>query len=300
VDVSLWTVGDVANWLETLSLSQYKDAFADAAVDGAFLFDLTDEDLRNTLGIEHALHRKKILGAVRRLSNRDVGMGGDFSNLGPGASGTDTMGIQSTVGGPGRIPPLALGGASQSTMNFGGRRGSQDLAFGDNATVIGAATVGGASSVAGAGAGLNLDELMRCVRHNKGKKLAQALKVLPERPFDGTVVRAPFVPGFGTQYDDALQSADFHINAVDENGNTLLLVAAQNGLLAMSKLLVARGANPNHQNGRGNTALHFALAYNFTELAEWLVAGDGGGSDDTIQNEEGLTPYDGLTAEEDY
>lgn len=53
-------MSDVSHWLDSLSLGQYKDAFADAAVDGAFLCELTDEDLRNTLGLEHALHRKKI------------------------------------------------------------------------------------------------------------------------------------------------------------------------------------------------------------------------------------------------
>ena len=58
--IGLWTVADVSHWLDSLALGQYKDALADAAVDGAFLCELTDEDLRNTLGIEHALHRKKI------------------------------------------------------------------------------------------------------------------------------------------------------------------------------------------------------------------------------------------------
>lgn len=38
-----WSVEDVGRWLDTLSLGQYKDAFADAAVDGAFLYDLVDE-----------------------------------------------------------------------------------------------------------------------------------------------------------------------------------------------------------------------------------------------------------------
>ena len=50
--VSAWSVDDVARWLQTLSLGQYREAFVDAAVDGAFLYDLDDDDLRNTLGIE--------------------------------------------------------------------------------------------------------------------------------------------------------------------------------------------------------------------------------------------------------
>lgn len=65
--VSAWSVEDVARWLQTLSLGQYREAFIDAAVDGAFLYDLNDDDLRNTLGIEHRLHRKKIINMISKL-----------------------------------------------------------------------------------------------------------------------------------------------------------------------------------------------------------------------------------------
>jgi hypothetical protein len=65
--VSAWSVDDVAKWLQTLSLGQYSESFNDAAIDGEFLFDLNDDDLKNTLGIEHRLHRKKILNCVHRL-----------------------------------------------------------------------------------------------------------------------------------------------------------------------------------------------------------------------------------------
>lgn len=65
--VSGWSVQDVAKWLHTISLGQYAEAFIDAAIDGEFLYDLNDDDLKNTLGIEHRLHRKKILNCVHRL-----------------------------------------------------------------------------------------------------------------------------------------------------------------------------------------------------------------------------------------
>ena len=65
--VSAWSVEDVSKWLDTLSLGQYKETFIDAAIDGEFLYDLDEEDLKNTLGIEHRLHRKKILTCVQRL-----------------------------------------------------------------------------------------------------------------------------------------------------------------------------------------------------------------------------------------
>jgi hypothetical protein len=67
LNVSSWSVEDVSRWLQTLSLGQYSEAFIDAAVDGEFLYDLNDDDLKNTLGVEHRLHRKKILNCVHRL-----------------------------------------------------------------------------------------------------------------------------------------------------------------------------------------------------------------------------------------
>lgn len=39
----------------------------------------------------------------------------------------------------------------------------------------------------------------------------------------------------------------FNLNKVDDHGNSLLMVAAQNGNLKMAKLFVYKGANPNHQ-----------------------------------------------------
>lgn len=42
----------------------------------------------------------------------------------------------------------------------------------------------------------------------------------------------------------------FNLNKVDDHGNTLLMVATQNGNLKMSKLFIYKGANPNHQARR--------------------------------------------------
>lgn len=47
----------------------------------------------------------------------------------------------------------------------------------------------------------------------------------------------------------------------DEKGNTLLIVAAQNCNQKMCEMLLRRKADINHQNINGNTALHFAMAY---------------------------------------
>lgn len=48
-------------------MTQYQEAFIAAAVDGAFLYDLNDDDLKSSLGVEHRLHRKKILNSIERL-----------------------------------------------------------------------------------------------------------------------------------------------------------------------------------------------------------------------------------------
>ncbi|KAE9112432.1 hypothetical protein PF010_g10443 [Phytophthora fragariae] len=89
--------------------------------------------------------------------------------------------------------------------------------------------------------------------------------------------------------------AGFPIDSEDDKGNTLLLLACQNVNQRMVELLVTRRANVNHRNAQGNTPLHFAMAYDSEGvLGEYLIAH---GADDTIENNSGLTAYDGLTAE---
>ena len=85
---------------------------------------------------------------------------------------------------------------------------------------------------------------------------------------------------------------------VDSQGNTLFLVACQNGHAKIPKYLLEKGAYPSHQNNQGQTALHYAMTYGFYELGSWLVDSvEGAGADDTLLNKFGLGPYDGLTTE---
>jgi len=62
-----WSIDDVAKWLRAISLDRYSDSFRESEVDGNFLRWLTDDDLRTGLGVEHALHRKKILCGIEEL-----------------------------------------------------------------------------------------------------------------------------------------------------------------------------------------------------------------------------------------
>ena len=58
------------------------------------------------------------------------------------------------------------------------------------------------------------------------------------------------------------------------------------------EMLVVRGAKVNHQNSKGQTALHFSMAFDKEGLiAEYLIQN---GADDTLENVDGLTPYDGI------
>jgi len=95
------------------------------------------------------------------------------------------------------------------------------------------------------------------------------------------------------QMEDAL-AEDIPINTADDFGNTLFILAAQQGSKRMCKFLLRRGANINIQNLTGNTALHYCYAYSNIELADYLKTK---GADDSIINVDGLTCYEGLNKE---
>ena len=64
--------------------------------------------------------------------------------------------------------------------------------------------------------------------------------------------------------------------------------------MKLVEMLLHRGANVNHQNKQGNTALHFAFTYDTSgQIAELLIER---GADDTITNNAGGAPYDGIDA----
>ncbi|KAG5189103.1 hypothetical protein JKP88DRAFT_243361 [Tribonema minus] len=76
---------------------------------------------------------------------------------------------------------------------------------------------------------------------------------------------------------------------------TLLHVAAQNGNKRIAKLCLRRGANINVQNFNGQTPLHYAFGYGFESLGQYLISK---GARDDVLNKDGLTCYEGLSAEE--
>jgi len=86
-----------------------------------------------------------------------------------------------------------------------------------------------------------------------------------------------------------------NINAMDDFGNTLLILDAQQGSKRIIKFLLRRGANINMQNFAGNTVLHYAYAYNHDDLGHYL---ESKGANNTYLNAVGLTCYEGLKRED--
>ncbi len=81
------------------------------------------------------------------------------------------------------------------------------------------------------------------------------------------------------------------VNSIDSHGNTILIVAGQNGNKRIAKLSLRAGANINHQNKSGNTALHYCWAFQYRELAEYLISK---GANPKIKNLLGLTFREGI------
>ncbi|CAM9865992.1 unnamed protein product, partial [Ectocarpus sp. 8 AP-2014] len=88
------------------------------------------------------------------------------------------------------------------------------------------------------------------------------------------------------EVQEALRSGFDVCRRRDENGNTLLHCAAQNGLRGMCKSVLqeGRGQPLNVKNNRGNTALHYAFAFGFQQLGKYLASK---GADDTLLNDQG-------------
>lgn len=76
------------------------------------------------------------------------------------------------------------------------------------------------------------------------------------------------------------------VDVRDNFGNTILIVACQNGHKRALKAALRRGADPNAVNARGNTALHFCYAFGYGgTLGRYLMDK---GADSSIRNHSGL------------
>ena len=57
------------------------------------------------------------------------------------------------------------------------------------------------------------------------------------------------------------------------------------------------GSRTRYLQQQGQTAAHYAMAYNFFDLGAWLLDPEKGGASDEVENMHGLGPYDGLAPE---
>ena len=98
------------------------------------------------------------------------------------------------------------------------------------------------------------------------------------------------------QLEQILDTQGLSVEIRDHHGNTLFILACQQGSKRLAKFLLRRGAYINAQNNGGNTALHYLHEYHHKHLAEYLLRK---GADDSILNANGLTVYEGVHQEDD-
>ena len=91
------------------------------------------------------------------------------------------------------------------------------------------------------------------------------------------------------EFEEILASSRLSIDVRDRNGNTSLMIAAQNGHKRLVKLCLQNNAEINVCNHQGNTALHYAYSYGYTTVGNYLISK---GADDTLINHQGKTCYE--------
>jgi ankyrin repeat protein len=93
------------------------------------------------------------------------------------------------------------------------------------------------------------------------------------------------------KYLESLFEQGLNPDSKDENGNTILIIAAQNNNKRILKLALRYGAQINMQNIMGNTALHFAKEYQYDNIFKYLIQK---GADPEIKNIKGYKAKNGI------
>ena len=81
------------------------------------------------------------------------------------------------------------------------------------------------------------------------------------------------------------------VDSRDRFGNTALIIACQNSHGKIVKMAVRYECDLDAQNKRGNSALHFSVAYGFQAISDFLIEH---GARTDLANESGLTCYEGI------
>lgn len=89
------------------------------------------------------------------------------------------------------------------------------------------------------------------------------------------------------EYVAAVLDAGTAATVVDDNGNTLLHVCAQNNLKKMAALVIRNGCALSARNKKGFTPLDYCAMYSFYELRDWLLSmGASFGQQGTLDNKQ--------------
>lgn len=65
-----WTVADVQEWLESKGMGEYRENFLSKQINGAQIIELDNRTLL-ALGVDHLVHRKKLLKDIMALHTID-------------------------------------------------------------------------------------------------------------------------------------------------------------------------------------------------------------------------------------
>ncbi|KAG9329747.1 hypothetical protein JZ751_029859 [Albula glossodonta] len=93
-----WKTGEVQTWLQQIGFSAYSQRFQELQVDGDLLLNITDQDLRNDLGMAASLTRKRFLRDLRVLKMYANYSTCDPNNLADWLAGVDPRFRQYTYG----------------------------------------------------------------------------------------------------------------------------------------------------------------------------------------------------------
>jgi len=110
----------------------------------------------------------------------------------------------------------------------------------------------------------------------------------PQQLAEFEEVECIFSKGRNNRYEEVEEALNsgFNADTLDKFGNTMLMIACQNGLKRIAKLVLRHGGSMNIGNKRGQTALHYCFQYGYEALGEYLITK---GADPSVCNEFGLS-----------
>ena len=86
-------------------------------------------------------------------------------------------------------------------------------------------------------------------------------------------------------------------NSKDWNGNSIVILGAQNNNKSVVKHALWYGGDIDMTNNKGNTALHYCYEFKYLDLGKYL---ESKGADKTLKNAYGFLPFERIWAKRDY